>query len=114
MNMLAFCFALLLLPQAKKFDVVVYGGTAGGVVTAVAAARGFFNLWEAEPERAVLRGEAVEWFDKLGIRIWDRGRPLETLDWPVLAKWLGRELPQGQRYYVLRHELARVIYEMGK
>jgi FAD dependent oxidoreductase len=78
------------------------------------AARGFFNLWEAEPERAVLRGEAVEWFDKLGIRIWDRGHPLETLDWPVLARWLGRELPRGQRYYVLRHELARVIYEMGE
>ncbi|HEX9004446.1 MAG TPA: FAD-dependent oxidoreductase, partial [Blastocatellia bacterium] len=46
--------ALLLLTstafgQTKKFDVVVYGGTAGGVMTAVAAAREGLNVAVLEP-----------------------------------------------------------------
>ena len=72
-------------------------------------ARGFFPLWEAEPMRAVLRGEAIAWLEKLGIQAWDRRRPLETLDWPVLEKWLGRKLPKGEHFYVLRHELAGLL-----
>lgn len=78
------------------------------------AARGFFNLWEVEPLRPVMRGEAIEWFEKVGIKIWDRSRPLETLDWPVLEKWLECRLPRGQNFYVVRHELATVIYGLER
>jgi hypothetical protein len=73
--------------------------------------RGFFPLWEAEPDRPVLRGEALSWFEKLEIKIWDRSRPLETLDWNVLERWLDTTLSQGAHPYVLRQELARVLFE---
>ena len=36
---LLFLFPTVNAQTARKFDVVVYGGTAGGVMTAVAAAR---------------------------------------------------------------------------
>ncbi|HZF39127.1 MAG TPA: FAD-dependent oxidoreductase, partial [Blastocatellia bacterium] len=46
---------LLLAPavfgQAKKFDVVVYGGTAGGVMTAVSAAREGLTVAVVEPSK---------------------------------------------------------------
>lgn len=77
-------------------------------------ARGFFPLWEAEPSRPVLRGEAVAWLDKLGMAIGDRSRPLETLDWPMLERWLNRKLPKGEQFYVLRRELAALLYELAK
>src|SRR5215475_5536212 len=37
--------------QAKKFDVVVYGGTAGGVMTAVSAAREGLTVAVVEPSK---------------------------------------------------------------
>jgi hypothetical protein len=40
-----------LLPAAQKFDVVVYGGTAGGVITAVTAAREGLHVALLEPGR---------------------------------------------------------------
>jgi len=73
--------------------------------------RGFFPLWEAEPRAPVLRGEAIAWFEKLGMKIWDRSRPLETLDWIILERWLDRKLSRGEHPYVLRHELASVLFE---
>src|ERR1051325_5328133 len=44
---------LLLIPalQAEKFDVVVYGGTAGGVIAAVSAAREGARVALLEPGR---------------------------------------------------------------
>ncbi len=41
------------LGQAKQFDVVVYGGTAGGVMTAVAAAREGLTVAILEPGKHV-------------------------------------------------------------
>ncbi len=76
-------------------------------------ARGFFPNWEADPAAPVLRGEAISWFEKLHRKIWDRSRPLETLDWETLQVWLGRELPKGEHPFVLRHELASLLYESG-
>jgi hypothetical protein len=76
-------------------------------------ARGFFPFWEAEPQKPVLRGEAVLWFEKVGWKIWDRSRPLETLDWNVLEKWLCQKLKPGRHPYVLRHELVTVLYGMN-
>src|SRR5438874_4653322 len=40
-----------LLPAAQKFDVVVYGGTAGGVIAAVSAAREGLQVALIEPGR---------------------------------------------------------------
>jgi FAD dependent oxidoreductase len=73
--------------------------------------RGFFPLWDAEPHQPVLRGEAISWFEKLELKILDRSRPLETLDWNVLERWLDRKLGRGQHPYVLRHEMASVLFE---
>lgn len=73
-------------------------------------ARGWFPYWDAEPDAPVLRGEAIEWFRTLGRQVWDRSRPLETLDWVMLEKWLGRPLPGGEHPYVLRRELAALLY----
>ena len=73
--------------------------------------RGLFPLWDAAPQEPVLRGEAIAWFEKLGHRIWDRNRPLETLDWNVLELWLEKKLRRGEHPYVLRHELATVLFD---
>ena len=73
--------------------------------------RGFFPLVGCRPREPVLRGEAIAWFEKLGMKIWDRSRPLETLDWNVLERWLDRKLRRGEHPYVLRHELASVLFD---
>jgi hypothetical protein len=46
--LLLFC---AVLPGAQKFDVVVYGGTAGGVIAAVSAARNGLKVALLEPTR---------------------------------------------------------------
>jgi hypothetical protein len=73
--------------------------------------RGLFALWDAAPQEPVLRGEAIAWFEKLGRKIWDRSRPFETLDWNVLELWLEEKLRGGEHPYVLRHELASVLFD---
>jgi len=48
----AFFLALLCVPTlsaSEKFDLVVYGGTAGGVMTAVSAAREGLKVALLEP-----------------------------------------------------------------
>ncbi|MGH9426634.1 MAG: FAD-dependent oxidoreductase, partial [Terriglobia bacterium] len=74
-----------LSPEQPGFKAMQYFG-----------ARGFFPLWEAEPQRPVLRGEAIAWFEKLGTKIWDRSRPLETLDWDIQERWLDTKLRRGE------------------
>jgi FAD-dependent oxidoreductase family protein len=89
-----------LSPDHPSFKAMQYFGV-----------RGFFPLWEAEPHQPVLRGEAISWFEKLELKIWDRSRPLETLEWNVLERWLDRKLGRGQHPYVSRHEMASVLFE---
>ncbi|MGE5647427.1 MAG: FAD-dependent oxidoreductase [Acidobacteriota bacterium] len=80
--LLALCSALP--AGAKKFDLVVYGGTAGGAITAVSAAREGLNVVVLEPGRhiggmvtgglsftdfgnkAVIGGYSLEFFQRLG------------------------------------------------
>ncbi|HWQ53216.1 MAG TPA: FAD-dependent oxidoreductase [Bryobacteraceae bacterium] len=76
-------------------------------------ARLFFPGWDAEPRAPVLRGEAIAWFEKIGHKVWDRSRPFEALDWQALEQWLGRKLQEGEHSFVLRYELASVLYEAG-
>ena len=83
-----------LLGAAQKFDVVVYGGTAGGVVTAVTAAREGASVALLEPghhlggmvsgglgrtdqgRKEVVGGTSLEFFERVGRHygrsvIWD-------------------------------------------
>src|SRR5438128_1112171 len=82
---------LLLWPTAsadtqsvQTFDLVVYGGTAGGVVTAIAGARGGLKVALLEPRhhlggmvsgglgwtdygrKEVIGGDSLEFFERVG------------------------------------------------
>ena len=46
---IALCAAMTASAATRSFDVVVYGGTAGGVIAAVAAAREGLNTALLEP-----------------------------------------------------------------
>src|SRR5438034_476011 len=48
---LLFFFPTIPAQTARKFDVVVYGGTAGGVMTAVSAAREGLRVALLEPSK---------------------------------------------------------------
>jgi hypothetical protein len=72
------------IQSANTFDVVVYGGTAGGVITAVSAARGGLKVALLEPRRhlggmvsgglgwtdfgrkEVIGGDSLEFFERVG------------------------------------------------
>jgi hypothetical protein len=75
--------------------------------------RGLFPYWEAEPNRAVLRGEAIQWLESLGMKVWDRSRPLETLDWDMLDNWLHRKFTRSRMAYVQRHEFVSALFNAG-
>ena len=82
------------LGQAKQFDVVVYGGTAGGVMTAVAAAREGLTVAILEPgkhlggmvtgglsrtdfgKKEVIGGIALEFYQRAGKKY---GREIEWM-----------------------------------
>jgi len=89
LRILFLLLACAVLPAARRFDVVVYGGTAGGVVTAVSAAREGLKVALIEPgshlggmvsgglsytdigRREVIGGYALEFY-------WRAGRHYET------------------------------------
>ena len=106
--------ALLLLTstafgQTKKFDVVVYGGTAGGVMTAVAAAREGLNVAVLEPgkhlggmvtgglsrtdfgKKEVIGGIALEFYKRAGKKY---GRDIEWMPEPRVAEAILNEMIQ--------------------
>jgi hypothetical protein len=104
---------LLLTPavfgQAKQFDVVVYGGTAGGVMTAVAAAREGLAVAVLEPgkhlggmvtgglsrtdfgKREVIGGIALEFYKRAGKKY---GRDIEWMPEPHVAEAILNEIIQ--------------------
>jgi hypothetical protein len=95
--------------QGGTFDVVVYGGTAGGVIAAVAAAREGLKVALLEPEnhlggmvsgglgwtdhgrREVIGGYSLEFFERVGKKY---GRPIEWRFEPHVAEEVFRELVQ--------------------
>src|SRR5437667_8300987 len=102
------CSVLLLLltvtvhaENARRFDLVVYGGTAGGVITAVAAAREGLNVALIEPgahlggmvagglgwtdygRKDVIGGYSLEFFERVGKQY---GRPIEWHFEPHVAE----------------------------
>jgi len=106
----------------KRFDVVVYGGTAGGVMTAVAAAREGLNVALLEPtnhlggmvsgglsatdhgEKAVVGGYPLEFYERLGRHY---GQEIEWYPEPHIAEKVFQEMIQeGQTIAVFyQHQL---------
>lgn len=106
---------------APSYDVVVYGGTAGGVITAVAAAREGLSVALLEPRdhlggmvsgglgwtdygrRQVIGGYSLEFFERVGQKY---GRPIEWHFEPHVAEQVFKELVQEAGVKVFyRHRL---------
>ncbi len=91
----------------RQFDLVVYGGTAGGVITAVAAAREGLNVGLLEPgkhlggmvsgglgwtdygRKEVIGGYSLELFERVGRKY---GRPIEWHFEPHVAEAVFNDL----------------------
>jgi hypothetical protein len=109
--------ALLLLPiaaaaQTRQFDVVVYGGTAGGVVAAVSAAREGLKAALLEPtshvggmvsgglgftdfgKKEVIGGYALEFYVRLGryYAMGQYGNPISWYHEPHVAEDIFRQM----------------------
>ena len=111
---------LLLTPavfgQAKKFEVVVYGGTAGGVMTAVSAAREGLKVAVLEPgkhlggmvtgglsrtdfgKKEVIGGIALEFYQRAGKAY---GRGIEWMPEPRVAEAVLNEMIQEAKTVTL-------------
>ncbi len=105
----------------QSFDLVVYGGTAGGVITAVAAAREGLTVALLEPGRhlggmasgglgwtdygrkEVIGGYSLEFFERVGAKY---GRPIEWHFEPHVAEAVFNDLVKeaGVRVF-LNHRL---------
>ena len=109
---IAAALALLLAPSAtaqpapQSFDVVVYGGTAGGVVTAIAAAREGASVALLEPrdhlggmvsgglgwtdfgKKEVIGGYALEYYERAGKKY---GVPIQWYLEPHVAEAIFKE-----------------------
>src|SRR5215475_7496087 len=95
--------------QTKKFDLVVYGGTAGGVMTAVSAAREGLTVAILEPgghlggmvtgglsrtdfgKKEVIGGIALEFYQRAGKKY---GREIEWMPEPRVAEEILNEMIQ--------------------
>ncbi len=123
---------LFLAPQtdARKFDFVVYGGTAGGIMTAVSAAREGLKVAILEPgyhlggmvsgglgftdigKREVIGGIALEFYYRIG-RHYDLQRHGQEMSWyhePHVAEIVFRQmLAEAKVKFFERHRIrARV------
>jgi hypothetical protein len=118
--------AALSLHAQQRFDLVVYGGTAGGVMTAVAAARHGLKVALAEPrnqiggmvsgglsgtdvgKREVIGGMALEFYFRAG-RYYGLDRHLQEIAWmpePKDASDIMREMMREAGVTLLeRHRL---------
>jgi len=94
-------------PKPKTFDVVVYGGTAGGVIAAVTAAREGLRVTLLEPgdhlggmvtgglsatdhgEKQVVGGYSLEFYERLGRHY---GREIEWYPEPHIAEKVFQEM----------------------
>jgi hypothetical protein len=116
-----------LLPAAQKFDVVVYGGTAGGVITAVTAAREGLKVALLEPgrhlggmvsgglswtdvgKRDVIGGFALEFYVRAG-RHYQMSRYGQEIAWvhePHVAEDIFRQMLREAKVSVLLNHRLR-------
>jgi ribulose 1,5-bisphosphate synthetase/thiazole synthase len=108
-------------PPSRSFDVVVYGGTAGGVIAAVTAAREGANVALLEPRthlggmvsgglgwtdygrKEVIGGASLEYFERVGKKY---GVPIQWHFEPHVAEAVFRELVEEAGLKVFfRHRL---------
>ena len=103
-------------PPPPMFDVVVYGGTAGGVLTAVAAAREGLNVALVEPglhmggmvsgglgwtdygRKEMIGGYSLEFFERVGAKY---GRPIEWHFEPHVAEVVFNDLLKESGVHVM-------------
>jgi len=124
--LLAFLLSLFPALAQQSFDLVVYGGTAGGVITAVSAAREGLKVALLEPgnhlggmatgglsrtdfgKKEVIGGYALEFYWRVG-RKYDIGRYAQDVAWfyePKVGEQVLREMLQLAGVQVLmRHRL---------
>src|SRR5437763_867073 len=124
----AFSLFLFILPwgvdggSAQKFDVVVYGGTAGGVIMAVAAGREGLSVALVEPrdhlggmvsgglgwtdygKKEVIGGYSLEFFERVGRHY---GRPIEWHFEPHVAEQVFTEMVQEAGVKAFYHHRLR-------
>ncbi len=129
---------LLTLAQQHQFDLVVYGGTAGGVTTAVSAARHGLKVALLEPRdhvggmvsgglsgtdigrREVIGGMALEFYFRAGIK-YNLNRHIQEIGWmpePKVAEPIFREMLKEAGVILFeRHRLREgngVVREAGR
>ena len=119
-------FAFLGGAQPQSYDLVVYGGTAGGIITAVRGAREGLSVVLLEPgnhlggmatgglsrtdfgKKEVLGGDAVEFYWRVG-RKYEIGRYAQDVAWfyePKVGEQVFREMLDQAKVRVLtRHRL---------
>jgi FAD dependent oxidoreductase len=107
--------------SAQAFDLVVYGGTAGGVISAIAARREGLNVALLEPgshlggmvsgglgwtdygKKEVIGGYSLEFFERVGAKY---GRPIEWHFEPHIAEAVFNDLIKEAGVHVfLQHRL---------
>jgi hypothetical protein len=109
-------------PAAPAFDLVVYGGTAGGVITAVAAAREGLRVALVEPgkhlggmvsgglgwtdygRKEVIGGYSLEFFERVGARY---GRSIEWHFEPHVAEAVFNDLVKDANVRVFFNQRLR-------
>lgn len=119
------CLSFILTAQAqtpRRFDVVVYGGTAGGVMTAISAAREGLTVALLEPtnhlggmvtgglsrtdfgKKEVIGGYALEFYERAGKKY---GREIEWMPEPRSAEAVLNEMIQEAKTItvLLNHRL---------
>jgi flavin-dependent dehydrogenase len=120
-------FAPCLLAAPQKFDVVVYGGTAGGVIASVAAAREGLSVGLLEPgshlggmvsgglgftdvgKREVIGGYALEFYVRVGreYQLFRYGHDIGWLHEPHVAEQIFREMLAESHVAVLEGRRLR-------
>jgi FAD dependent oxidoreductase len=109
-------------PSSRSFDLVVYGGTAGGVMAAVAAAREGLDVALLEPgahlggmvsgglgwtdygRKEVIGGYSLEFFQRVGRKY---GREIEWHFEPHVAEDVFDDLVREARVHVFRRSRLR-------
>src|SRR5436853_1045315 len=108
----SFLFLAFLLQAAPEYDLIVYGGTAGGAITAIAGAREGLNVLLLEPgqhiggmatgglsrtdygKKEVIGGYAMEFYWRLGLK-YEMGRFAQDVAWyyePQVGEQVLREM----------------------
>jgi hypothetical protein len=120
-------FPLMAAAQSESFDLVVYGGTAGGVITAVRGAREGLKVVLIEPgahlggmatgglsrtdfgKKEVIGGDALEFYWRTG-RKYDIGRFAQDVAWfyePKVGEQVLREMLDEAKVRVVMKKRLR-------